>query len=196
MIPDMPQWKHASYSLSILMLIVSSLFFLLIQPALELRMQNRKDFEDLSFQLTKFGDINQKTDELNIQIKQLKESNPNNLDFIKKKTSALVAADLQKLLKTIIEANGGSLVSTHAVTKPKEEVFSDITIKVHMRGNVSTLRTVLYKLATNKPLLFTDNLLIQSKNARRSNSKRRSNRNTDQLEIRFDVTGYINQASS
>jgi hypothetical protein len=186
-------WKHASLSLSILVLLLSSLYFYLIEPALIKKKENIERFETLSFQLKKYGNTEQKIKDLNTQIKQLQEHNPNNLDFIKKKTSALVAADLQKLLKKLIESNGGNLVSTHAVTKPKDDVFSDITIKVHMRCNITTLRTVIYALASNKPLLFIDNLLIQK---RASRSSRRRNITTDQLEIRFDVTGYINQSTS
>jgi type II secretion system (T2SS) protein M len=186
-------WKHASLSLSILILILSSVYFYMVEPALLKQKENLERFDTLSFQIKKLGDMEQNIADLNEQIVQLKEHNPNNLDFIKKKTSALVAADLQKLLKKLIESNGGNLVSTHAVTKPKDDVFSDITIKVHMRCNITTLRTVIYALATNKPLLFTDNLLIQKKSSR--SSRKRKNTSTDQLEVRFDVTGYINQST-
>jgi type II secretion system (T2SS) protein M len=194
MMPTLPPWKHAALSFSILLLLITSIYFLVVQPALSINQENKQRFEYLSFQLEKYGDTEQKIKSLNTQIKQLKENNPNDLDFLKKKTSALVAADLQKMLKTLIETNGGNLVSTHAVTKPKDEVFSNVTIKVHMRCNITTLRTVLYKLSANKPLLFTDNILIQKKNI--SASRRKQNRNSDKLEIRFDVTGYINQSAS
>ena len=188
------KWRHATASLSLLLLLIFGFYLAIIQPALHSNQENQERFEDISFQLAKYGNTKKKIAELNSQIKDLKASNPNNLDFLKKKSSALVAADLQKLLKTLIEKNGGNLVSTHAVTKTKEDVFSNITVKVHMRCNITTLRTVLHKLASNKPLLFTDNILIQSKN--KSSSRRKNTRNSDQLEIRFDVTGYINQATT
>lgn len=191
----MSKWKHATYSLCILILIVYSIYFLLIQPALETRKKNIDSFESLAFQLKKYNNIKQKTDSLDIQIRRLKESNPNNLDFIKNKPRALITADLQKLLKSLIETNEGSLISIHADPKAnvKEENFSNITVKIHMRGNIEALRTILYKLAVNKPLLFTDNIMVR-KNM--NNSRRQSERNKDQLEIRFDVTGYIEQTSS
>lgn len=105
---------------------------------------------------------------------------------------AIIAANLQKKLKTIVESNGGNLVSTHAITGKDDGGHAKVTIKVHMQVDMNALQAVLYNLTTNKPLLFIDNILIQ----RRHVSRKRKNKNSGKGEVRFDVTGYLDSAAS
>ena len=185
-------WQHGLFSAGILFGAIVALYFVLIQPALTTRKANIDRIEDLSFQLSKFSGAAGNIKKLENEIKTLNNNNANKADFLTGDVPAIIEAELQKKLKTIIEASGGNLVSTHAITGKDDDVYPKVTIKVHMQVDMKALQVVLYKLTNNKSLLFTDNLLIQ----RRHVSAKRQNKNTGLLEVRFDVTGYLNRVAA
>jgi Type II secretion system (T2SS), protein M subtype b len=183
-----PDLRQGLYSLGILFLVILAFYTVLIQPAISARSKNTERIEDLMFQSSKFTLSSQESDSLKEKIANLKNQNPNKNNFLQNKAPAIVAADLQKKIKALVESSGGNLVSTHALTDGKEELFSKITVKVYMRTDIKALRDVFYQIAINEPLLFTENILIQKSRAR----SRRKQRVDNQIEVRFDVSGYMN----
>ncbi len=186
-----PDLRQGIFSLGILFLVILAFYTVLIQPAISARSRNTERIEDLMFQSSKFTLSSQESDLLKNEIAHLKQQNPNRNNFLENKAPAIVAADLQKKIKALVDSSGGNLVSTHALTDRKEELFSKITVKVHMRTDMNALRDVFYQIAINEPLLFTENILIQ-KSRTRSRKKQRVN---NQIEVRFDVSGYMNPSS-
>jgi hypothetical protein len=186
-----PDLRQGIFSLGILFLVILVFYTVLIQPAISARSKNTERIEDLMFQSSKFSLSSQESDSLKDEIANLKKQNPNKNNFLENKAPAIVAADLQKKLKALVESSGGNLVSTHALTDGKEELFSKITVKVHMRTDIKALRDVFYQIAINEPLLFTENILIQKSRAR----SRKKQRVDNQIEVRFDVSGYMNPSS-
>jgi hypothetical protein len=184
---SLSNWQHAVISLGILILFVAGLYIILLQPALTARKEYQERIDDYSFQLNKFRDTESKIVDLQKQIERLKKQDPDNGNYLEDKSPSLVAAELQKQLKTLIESNGGYLVSTHVITTADDELFPKVTIKIHMQAEMDTLQAVFYQLAVNKPILFTSNVQIQKRNT----SSRRKQANAGKLEVRFDVTGYI-----
>jgi type II secretion system (T2SS) protein M len=183
---------HGIYSLLILIMFVCIIYLSLIQPLLSERHENSERIESLTFQLNRFSNTSMKIDLMRDEIKQLKLQNSDTKGFLKNNTPAVVAADLQKKFKELIKSNGGNLVSTHVVKQKNQDIYQKITIKTHIKANIETLNNVLYKLTSNNPLLFTENIMIQ----KRTVNKKKSSRNNDLLEIRFDVSGFINNNSS
>ncbi len=186
-----PNLQHGLYSLGILVLGVAGFYILLIHPVLSARINNAERIEDLQFQSSKFASSNQEIELLRNEINHLKIQSPSKNDFLEDKAPAIVAANLQKQIKALVETSGGNLVSTHALSQTEDELFPKITVKVHMRTNINALREVFYQIAINKPLLFTENILIQ-----KSRTSFRNRQQTDsQIEVRFDVSGYMNSSS-
>ncbi|MCZ6804299.1 MAG: type II secretion system protein GspM [Proteobacteria bacterium] len=192
MTSKLSHWQHGLISASILIALMASFYLVLIQPALTIKKENIERIDDLSFQLRKFSNAGAQITLLEDEIKAFKKNDINNGDFLEGDAPAIVAANLQKKLKTMVKASGGNLVSTHAITGKDDGVYPKVTIKVHMQVDMKALQTVLYNLTINKPLLFIDNLLIQ----RRHTPSKRQNRNTGLLEVRFDVTGYLDPVAT
>ena len=186
-----PNLRHGLYSFGILLLGIAGFYILLIHPAISARSNNAERIEDLQFQLSKFASSNQEIELLKNEINHLKIQSPSKNGFLEDKAPAIVAADLQKQIKALVETSGGNLVSTHALSQAKDELFPKITVKVHMRTDINALREVFYQIAINKLSLFTENILIQ-----KSRTSSRNRQQTDsQLEVRFDVSGYMNSSS-
>ncbi len=191
MTDKLSNWQHGIISVTILFFVSVAFYLIIIQPALKIRINNAERIDNLSFQLNKFSTTKAQIEQLKEEIKNITEHDVNKGNFLEGKAPAIIAANLQKKLKTIIETNGGNLVSTHAITGKEDDSYPKVTIKVHMQVDMKALQAVLYNLTTNKPLLFTDNLLIQS----RQSSSKRKNRNSGQIEVRFDVTGYLDNSA-
>ena len=168
--------QQGIYSLGILFLGIVGFYILLIQPAISAKSRNTDRIEDLKFLSSKFIISNQEYELIKEEIIQLKTQNPSNKDFLEDKAPAIVAADLQKQIKALVESSGGTLVSTHALSQAKDELFPKITVKVHMRTDMNALRDVLYQIAINKPLLFTENIVIQKLRTNTRNRQQTNNK--------------------
>ena len=104
-----------------------------------------------------------------------------------KPLDALIAADIQTRLRSIVTDSKGTVISTQVIKPSTDTLYPAIAVKVHVRGNIQSLRSSLYHLTNGSPLLIVDNLLVQ----RRHSSSRRNTKGADLLDIRFDVTGFV-----
>lgn len=193
-------FQHAVISMGILILFLVFLYAVLILPVVSARTEFQERFEEMQLQYSKFSDSENKMQGLERELVQLKGMQLNLSGFLEEKSQALAAADLQKHIKNLIETSNGSLISAQVIPqKEKSETFPPITIKVHMRGNIESLQGILYRLATEQPVLLIGNLYLQTRNivAPRTPQRRgRTRHGADVIEARFEITGYIFQAET
>lgn len=181
-------WQHALLSLAILVLALLLLFYGLVTPALSDRNIARERIADLQLQRAKYRSAEQELVQVQQQLERLSSRNLNHQeDFLEEKQHTLAAADLQQLVKEVVESHEGSLVSIQPITNANENPFPRVTIKLQMRGNISALQQTLYQLESSRPRLFIDNFSVQP----RSPCGTQQTIPCGQLDIRFDVNGYI-----
>jgi general secretion pathway protein M len=189
---QLKKWQHALISLGILFLVLSILFVGLVAPAMTAKNASNERTENLQLQHARYKSAEQELIQLEKQLEQLLHQYLNHKeDFLEEKQQTLAAADLQQYLKKVIESHAGNLVSTQPITDINKKPFPKVTIKIHMRGNINALQKTLYQLESSRPQLFIDNVIIQ----RRNPTGRGKKLNIDQLDIRFDVNGYIFDSS-
>jgi hypothetical protein len=182
------KWQHAALSAAILLVLSAVVYVLFIEPAVSGRVEFYNRLDQLQFQYQKLSNAIDKTDALRTEIIALKQDKPDQSGFLEEKVETLAAADLQNRIKNLVSSFDGNLISTQVIQNQEDTIFPEITIKVHMRGDIETLQKLLYELRSSQPVLLVDNLLIQARNV---NRRRRIQQNADQLEIRFDITGFI-----
>jgi general secretion pathway protein M len=192
-VPRLNAQKHAAASLSILIAVLVLFYSIIIYPAVSGRMQFQERYEELQFQFSKLGDSKNKSQQLKKELAYLGSQETDKTGFLENKPEALAAADLQKHIKTLIESSEGSLISTQVVQQKEDDIFPQVTVKVHLRGNIEALRNILFRLNTEHPVLLINNLLVQK---RHGSGGRRPQRRADQLEVRFDITGFMYQAEA
>ena len=185
---QLTKWQHAAVSLILLFVLLLVVYMVFIKPAVTGRVEFYDRLEELQFQYEKLSNSINQTGALKAEIASLKSDKPDQAGFLEEKAEALAAADLQNHIKNLISNNGGNLISTQVIQTQENEIFPDITIKVHMRGNIETLQKILYELHSTQPVLLLNNFLVQARNI---NRRSRIRQNEDQLEIRFDITGFI-----
>lgn len=109
-------------------------------------------------------------------------------------TDALAAAGLQDRINALVAANGGTLRSTQPMPGVEEQGFRRITLKVQLTATIEELFGTLYALESGAPILFVEDLDIQSRIVRRQTSGK-AGANEPQpiplLAVAFDLSGYL-----
>ncbi len=106
--------------------------------------------------------------------------------FLKGATPALMGADLQDVVKAIIEANNGRVLSSQLLPHKDDNGYRVINGNIQMTANIQNLRLVLYAIESREPYLFVENLIIRSQVP--SGFKPQAGFEPDMF-IQFDVSG-------
>jgi general secretion pathway protein M len=113
--------------------------------------------------------------------------------FLRAGGPALSAAEAQEALRTIIEVNGGKLITMQAPVAKEEGRYRALTINVQLSGTVFALRKILHAIETNQPALFVDNLQVRSQVP--ANYRPPPGVEPD-VYMQMDVTGYALSGAS
>ncbi len=82
--------------------------------------------------------------------------------FLKGTTAALASAELQDVVKSAVESNGGRVISTQAIPHKDDGTYRQVSTMVQMAVNIQSLRRVLHTLEGREPYLFVDALSVRS----------------------------------
>lgn len=191
---QLKKWQHCTLSVALLAASLLLLYVILIMPALTGRRDFQERLEQLQFQYGKLSESSAQIEPVTTELKKLKNVKTDTSGFLEDKPEALAAADLQKHIKTLIETNGGTLVSTQVVRQKETEtkLFPQVAIKVHMRVDMASLQVILYQLASEPTVLLLNDFFIQKRNQR----TRRINQRIPELEVRFEIAGFIYRAET
>lgn len=182
--------QHAALSLIILVLVIAVSLYGLLYPAVSLRMSYLDRLERLRFQYEKLEQAVGQTENLRQEVNELKQLQPDRSGYLENQPVALAAADLQKYFSNMVAQAGGNLISTQVIRDKEDTLFPRIAIKAHLRCDIESLQKVLYRLRAGNPVLLVDNLMIQNRN---TPGPRRGQQDSDVIEVRFDISGYMYQ---
>jgi general secretion pathway protein M len=104
-------------------------------------------------------------------------------------TAALAGAQLQNELRTLIESEGGMLLSSAFRQSSEPLPLTPVSVSVRMQSSTESLLRILRSLEGRQPALFVDNLVIQGRN--RPGRPIKDAR--EELDVEFDVTGYLDR---
>lgn len=107
--------------------------------------------------------------------------------FLRSGAAALSAAEASEAVRSIIEANGGKLITMQAPSSREDGRFRQITVNVQLTATVQSLRRILHAIEGNTPYLFIDNLMVRSQV---SGQHRPAPGQEPEVFVNFDVNGY------
>ena len=190
---NLTPWQHAALSACLTLVAGTLLLLLLVWPALSSRTAFHERLDVLRLQQQKFVATAARAPNLKEELAALSALEIDQSGFLEQKTRDLAAADLQRLLGSLVDETGGRLVSTQVLPDTDNEgMFPQITVKVHLLGTTGTFQRLLYRFGSGEPLLLMDNLIVQQR--RRDDARAR--RDTGQLEIRFDASAFVYQSDT
>jgi len=139
----------------------------------------------LARQLRSYTSLNQLRPKLLKSVEVLKARDTKKY-FLKGGTAALAGAELQDVVRGVIETNNGKLLSSQLLAHKDDNGYRQVNATITMMANIQSLRQVLYAMETREPYLFLDNLTIRSQVP--SNFKPQPGLEPEMF-IQFDVAG-------
>lgn len=113
--------------------------------------------------------------------------------FLRSGAPALSAAEAQEAVRSIVEANGGKLITMQAPSSREEGRHRQITVNVQLTANIQALRRILHAIETTTPYLFIENLTIRSQV---TGQHRPAPGQEPEVFVHFDVNGYTPAAGA
>ena len=126
------------------------------------------------------------------QLRTMRTKEPRKF-FLRSGAVSLSAAEAQEAVRTIVEANGGKLITMQAPVSREEGRYRMVSVNVQLTGNIFALRKILDAIDANSPFLFIDNLMVRSQVP---GSFRPQPGQEPEMFVQFDVYGYSLTAAS
>jgi general secretion pathway protein M len=150
------------------------------------------EFDDLMFRVKRYERVIASRDEVLREVEQGREKVNALGYFYTQETSSLVAAELQKRIKAIVQRAGGDITSTQVLPHKDRDELLQITVKVRLSGDMEMLRSLLYDIEVAKPLLTIEEMNITPKtSAFRRRNKAKKNAQNDKVTVTLQIAGYM-----
>jgi general secretion pathway protein M len=85
--------------------------------------------------------------------------------YLRNTAPNLAGAELQELVKSSIEQNGGRITTSQSPAPREDGAFRQIVANVQFFATTPNLQKILHALETKEPLLVVDNITIRPTNA-------------------------------
>jgi len=85
--------------------------------------------------------------------------------FLKNTAPNLAGAELQELVRTAIESNGGRITTSQNQAPRDEGRFRQITVSVQFFASTPALQKILYAIESAPPYLLVENMTLRPLNA-------------------------------
>ena len=181
--------KHKITAGIVLLITLVLLLFLLILPTYALFESTKEEVASLQHRLLQYKTISSKTRGLSNKLAKLQAFNEDQEYYFEQGKAALVSAELQGIVKGVLERQGAKILSTQPITSGIQDE-RQVKIAVHCRADIMSLRNLVYELESHIPVLIIDKIKI-GRGFRTTFRNQQSNRTNDTLDIRFDISGFL-----
>lgn len=189
--------QRQSLAVVLLILVLSMFFMLLVKPVVTQYLAYGESINGLENQLAHYRRLAMGAEDAERELQALQAENPTTEFYLQESKPALAAAKLQQHLHRVVGGSGGQVISTQILTQKNLDPLPSVAIKVHLRGETGQLIDLLYHLETGKPMLFMENLVVNSNPRRKVRRTRKNLKKTrvirtppPSLDVRFDLIGY------
>ena len=141
---------------------------------------------DMSDRLDRYRRISASRSVATQQLEAIRALEPRK-GFLRSGAAALSAAEAQEAMRSMIEANGGKLITMQAPVAKDEGRYRQLTVNVQLSGTIFALRKILYAIETNQPALFVESLQVRSQVP--ANFKPNPGNEPD-VYMQIDVSGF------
>jgi general secretion pathway protein M len=108
--------------------------------------------------------------------------------FLKNTAANLAGAELQELVRSAVEGNGGRITTSQNQTPKEDGRYRQIGLNVQFFASTPNLQKILYALETQQPYLSIENLTLRPLNAFRG--FRPGAGQEPEINVQLDVVGF------
>jgi len=176
-------------ALLLLLLVLALVWFVVAEPVRNEYIQDSRAIARVADALDRYQAIAGRLAEYQAELRRQSANPKLNRAVLRADSETLAAADLQQRVKSVVEAQGGSLVSAQVLEPVAETPFTRIRINVRMLLSVPVMQQVLHEIEGQMPYLVVRRLLVTKRNWRGRN-RPRLNQRADSLDVRMEISGY------
>ena len=178
--------QNRGLAIGLLILFLAIGVLLLFIPINMLHRHYDQSLDSLADYLGRYRHVVATHAEVQSALDQVKQKNGRQ-HFLRNTGVALAASEIQETAKSLIEANGGKLVSMQVVPFKDDGGYRRVTVNIQFTSSLPTLRKILYAVETVQPYLLLDNVSIRSQ----ANALNKGAPVTEpELIAQFDASGY------
>ncbi len=181
--------KNKYLAILLLLLAAILLFMLVVFPIYANYKATSEQIASLQHRLTQYKKISTKTRGLSNKLFELEAFSEDQDYYFPGNKAALVSAELQGIIKEILNRQNANIISTQPVASGNLD-NRQVKVAVHCRADIISLRKLLYEIETHIPILIIDKFNI-GRGFRASFRDQSTDRANEALDIRFDVSGYM-----
>lgn len=155
------------------------------------------EIDDLENQIARYKGTVAMAEPMRERLNELRASQMDSALFLEGDDVNIATAELIRMLRDWVERSAADpelcgITNTSPRRFPDPERFRSVRVNVRMQCPLDDFMRVLYEMESGVPLVFVDNMMI---NQRFTPDQRggRGNSPYGQLDIRFEMYGYINQ---
>lgn len=179
--------KSRFLALALLVVLVAGSYGVIVQPVRDKFERYRDSIVQYEELIGRYRNIGGSLPALQAQLAELRGVDASKDVYLQGTSDALVAAELQNHVKSVVKASGGELRSTQILPVREENGFRRVAVRVQMTVDTNALRETFYALEASKPYIFIDNTDVRRKKIRK---RRKQTEEKVTLNVRFDVYGY------
>jgi len=190
---ELSGWRSRALALTILLLLLAGLVAAVVLPVWSANRHFDTRIEQMESRLAILRRSASIGAELKAEYDRLQRSQASDVHYLKSRSDALGAAELQRILKRVATPKGAEIISTQILPSKQEEGVTRVTLRVRMRGSLETLVGVFYALETGNPYLFLNNVALRGRPLarRRVVGMARGVKKLPTLDIDFELSGYM-----
>ena len=181
----LPQ-KNRTLALSLLLASMALIIAIVAVPVFLLHRHYDQSIEQQLELLARYSRISATAPSLAQQLETLKTKGTRGF-FLKSPVPALAASEMQEIVKSIAEGNGGKISSLQIPEHKDDGNYRKVTVNIQMSANISAAQKIFYALETQRPYLIMDNVSIR---ATARQPQRDANAPEPEFFVQFDVAGY------
>lgn len=155
------------------------------------------EINDLKRQIARFKGTVAMAEPMRARLNELRASQMDSALFLEGDDVNIATAELIRMLRDWVERSAADAelcsitnTSPHRYTDP--ERFRSVRVNVRMQCPLDDFMRVLHEMESGVPLVFVDNMMINQRLTPDQRGRRGSSP-YGQLDIRFEMYGYINQ---
>jgi general secretion pathway protein M len=185
-------WISRLAAVLLLIIAIAAAYSFILEPIIVGYGETERQIEEVREQLSHYRRLAAVRPALEKQMQQAAEETSHDY-YLSGGTDALAAAGLQDQVNALVQEKGGSLRSIQPMPGIDEQGFRRITLRVQMSATIEALFETLYSLEAGTPILFVENLDIQSRLVRRRSDETAKQAVIDAplLTVGFELSGYL-----
>ena len=173
-------------ALSLLLVLVALIIASIAAPVFLLNRHYGQEIEQQLDLLARYSRIGATAPELTKQLETLKARGARGF-FLKNSVPALAASEVQEIVKSLVESNGGKIASMQIPVHKDDGNYRKVTVNIQMSAKISATQKIFYALETQHPYLILDNVSMRPTAWQ---APRGANGSEPELLVQFDVAGY------